>query len=438
MRSALISIGPLFRRVATISGARVLGAGMGLIAQVLLARSLGADGLGVYYWVLSIASVLAVLAGLGLPSIAVRVITQYRVNNQIELAHRFIARSRFYVVLAVGAICLVGVVVVALGHESFSATSIGLMLGLLTALPLVLIRMNGSVANAFKQFNTAYLPDILWRPALIAIVAAFLVVTNMEGGATVFLAVHLVGVLLLAAWQHWRVNSIVAAEPKWTDSPPELEKRHDKWIMQGLAIVPLALFTAVFGDVVVAVAAPLLTLSQLAVFGVCLKIALLSGFVIQVSQQIMLPDAAKALAEERPRDLQRQIAGANALGLACCTIMTLVLAVVGDKILAVFGPEFVEGQLCLVVLSLSQVARAAMGPGSHMLVLTGNQRATLPVSAVGVGSLVVACLVLIPIYGLVGAALAVVISTMVWCGWLARLSKREAGVSTVAFAGRFS
>jgi O-antigen/teichoic acid export membrane protein len=82
--------------------------------------------------------------------------------------------------------------------------------------------------------------------------------------------------------------------------------------------------------------------------------------------------------------------------------------------LLLFGPAFTQGAMPLAVLCLALVVRSVMGPASLVLSIHDRPYASLPWVGVGIGSLVVGNWLLVPIWGLMGAALAAIIAITVW------------------------
>jgi len=113
---------------------------------------------------------------------------------------------------------------------------------------------------------------------------------------------------------------------------------------------------------------------------------------------------------------------------------TLTLALVGHHVLAIVGPEFVPGYGLLIVLGLSQVATAALGPNVQLMTVTGHQMRAVPAFVAGFAILVVLNLVLVPPFGLIGAGWAMVSAVMCWSVWLAVSARRLTGYEITLLA----
>ena len=100
--------------------------------------------------------------------------------------------------------------------------------------------------------------------------------------------------------------------------------------------------------------------------------------------------------------------------------------------LGLFGTEFDAGRTALVVVVISQLLFAAMGFSETVLVMTGRE--SLLVRGVVVGAVLSIALnvLLIPPYGLNGAAVAALVGTTSMNICLVHYARR-AGIASTAF-----
>jgi O-antigen/teichoic acid export membrane protein len=145
---------------------------------------------------------------------------------------------------------------------------------------------------------------------------------------------------------------------------------------------------------------------------------------------LILRDAADALQSGDHPLLSAILAKANAINIITSLGATLAVALIGRDILRLFGPEFIEGYICLVILVLAQTVRAAAGPATQILTLTGHERYSIPVFGVGLLLLLIFNILLVPKFHLVGAALAVLVVTLIWSVGLAYVAWARTGVNT--------
>ena len=83
----------------------------------------------------------------------------------------------------------------------------------------------------------------------------------------------------------------------------------------------------------------------------------------------------------------------------CCCIF-------GRPMLSLFGPQFTDGYHLMFILAAGLLARAAIGPIERLLNMLGEQRVCAMVYAGAFALNLVLCFVLIPLFGMAGAAIA--------------------------------
>ena len=429
----------LLKTSTLIFGARLLGAVLGFGTQVALARLLGADALGTFYLALSLAGVMGILCGLGYPAITSRFVAEYRAEDKLDVLRAFVATTRRDTLLVALALLLLFGAGLLLWLGGSPELQLCLLIGALTAPAFAFVRLNGALANAYRRFALSYLPDLLARPALFLAAMAVLVAAQVNVTVAQLLAINLVIVVGVTAFQAVRIRRTRVEDHLAEASAPQdrsdRKPRGGQWRRHALPMVVVALFTALFADFAMLNLGLVLPTGDIAVFGVCLKVALLMGFCIQVIHQLVLPDAADAHVRGDKAGLGAILRRANLVTTAACVAGTLTLVFIGDRILMVFGQEFVQGHTALVILSLSQAVRAAAGPSPQILTLAGQERASIPVFGTCLVVMAGLCAGLGMLYGLEGAAVAVLLVTLIWSTWLSAIASRATGVQ-IAIVGK--
>jgi O-antigen/teichoic acid export membrane protein len=147
---------------------------------------------------------------------------------------------------------------------------------------------------------------------------------------------------------------------------------------------------------------------------VCLKLALLVGFAVQVAHQVVVPDLADAHARKDHGSMRGVLLKALAFPLGVTISALILVALWGETLLALFGPEFTGAKIPLLILLGCQLARAVFGPNVPLLTVIGAQKQNAVLAVAALVVLAVSNLVLAPIYGVMGAAVAVAIATVFW------------------------
>ncbi|MHB9111529.1 MAG: flippase [Thermoleophilia bacterium] len=140
----------------------------------------------------------------------------------------------------------------------------------------------------------------------------------------------------------------------------------------------------------------------------------------------------------------------------CTFPLVLLQLLFADPIMTMFGNQFAVGSGALMILALSQLVNSASGPAAYMVLMSGRSRMELYNISVALAVNVLACFLLIPSHGVIGAALAnlaatVVINTMrateVWIfmhthaydlGYIKPLLAGTASAALVLLLGRYA
>jgi O-antigen/teichoic acid export membrane protein len=104
------------------------------------------------------------------------------------------------------------------------------------------------------------------------------------------------------------------------------------------------------------------------------------------------------------------------------------LLVAGKPLLALFGPGFADGYPLIFVLVIGLMARASVGPSERLLNMVGQQRACALIYACAFATNLILCLVLIPRFGLLGAACSTATAVVCESVLLFVVTKRRLGL----------
>jgi O-antigen/teichoic acid export membrane protein len=113
--------------------------------------------------------------------------------------------------------------------------------------------------------------------------------------------------------------------------------------------------------------------------------------------------------------------------------MAIVVLALGKPMLFLFGPEYMRGFPLLFVLVAGVVARASVGPAESLLTMSGHEKLCAGVYALTLALNVALAIVLIPLLGLWGAALATAIAMVFEAAALSFTVWRKLGIVMAIF-----
>jgi O-antigen/teichoic acid export membrane protein len=419
----------LIRGATGVLGLKVINAVLALATGVLLARALAPSGYGVYAYALAWIQLLLIPTTVGLPALVTREVAVYdarrdwaRLRGLLLRANQAVlALSLALMLLAGGATWLIA------GLQEPSARTLWLALPLLPLFGLAALR--GACLRGLHRVLLAQLPDIVVRPALfVALIGTiWLLGARLTPERVMGLQVLAVaGAFLLGAALLWRSlpREVGPAVPAYATRA---------WAVSALPFLLMGGLNLVNYQTDLIMLGWFGTAAEVGVYRVAGVGSGLVVFVLGAANAMLAPTIAALHARGETRRLQRVVTQSARLVLLCALPAALALILFGRWILtAVFGAEYAVGATALAILAAAQLANAATGSVGQLLSMTGHERDAARGIALSALINVVLNALLIPRWGMNGAAAASAASLITWNVLLAILVHRRLGLHSTA------
>lgn len=416
---AITEIFRLLRGSGFIFGCRVIGAGLTLVAQLLLARWMGADQLGIYVLAFSWCLLLASVSTLGFIPGAVRFIGEGLASGDTSYAKAFVAFGSRCILLTSAGISLAGILALYLAGEL--ATQTPLIIGLSMVPVFAFLHFLGGVGNGYSRFGLGFLPTSVFRPLVFCMLIAVVYLSGVTLDAKAAMAIAAVAVCLVAAptaiyaWTRVVIRSgshSAAVEPR-------------KWITVSASLMIPTLFTGYFPEVVIILTGMFLPGDQLAILHISFRLAMLIAFVLQAVDAFIGPQIARAYAAGDRQKLEDTVHRATRLRFWTSCASVLFFAITGRWLLGLFGPEFVGGFELLMILAGGLLVQGSVGPVVRLIGISRHQDSAIVVFATALITVVVLIGILVPLFGAMGAATAAALVMAMWALWMRHLTVKH-------------
>ncbi|WP_338719851.1 polysaccharide biosynthesis C-terminal domain-containing protein [Devosia sp. XK-2] len=424
----------LARRLASqstiIFGGRLFGAGLVFLVQAFIAQVWGAAILGDYLIIIAAVNLIAVAMPLGFQTIGTYFAAEYRAHNDRRQLVAFLFRAYGHVGLAFLAVALLGPAALDWFDLGTHVVAVHFIPVAMLALATALVYVNGAVLVGLKRPFAGFFADGIFRPMLVlgAVLGCAAVLQPPEEAFGVMLWIIALGYVLIALVH---MGFVIATLPQVGDLAETRGADVPRWWRFAAPWALITLATDFFFDIDLLLLANLLGREELAIFGVCTRVFALVSFGVAAVYAVILPDMFESEAKSDRAAFHRKLGEAN-LAASIVSLVLFGLVLVGAPFaLLLFGPDFTAGALPLAILCLGLVVRSVMGPASMVLSIHDRPWASLPAVLLGVGTLVAGNFVLVPVFHLVGAALAAIIAISVWSValWLIALRTAQIDVS---------
>jgi O-antigen/teichoic acid export membrane protein len=187
-----------------------------------------------------------------------------------------------------------------------------------------------------------------------------------------------------------------------------------EWLRVALPLLVVNALLVVQERTDVLVVGSLLGTREAGIYGAASRVASLLAFGLSAVNAWAAPLISDLHARGDHAGLQR-LTRLAARGIFAITFPAcLGVALFGRQVLAAFGPEFEAAHTALLILAASQLVNALAGPVGFLMTMTGRQNAAARILGLHTVLVVALCLVLVPRFGIVGAALATAFTRASW------------------------
>ena len=404
------------RRLASqsslIFAARLGGAGLVFLVQALIARIWGPELLGEYLLVIATVNLVAVVMPLGFHTVGTYFAAEYRARGERKQLIVFLTRAYAHVLATTVLLLLLGPSVIVLLDLRGTALAQHFVPVVLLAFGTAMVYVNGALLVGLKRPLAGFFADTLFRPMML--IVTFLVTmsfaTPVDGFNAMLWGVS-VGYVAIAI-VHFLF--VLATLPRLADTAPARAGEARRWWRFAMPWVLISLATDFFFDIDLLLLSHSLSHQELAIFGVCTRIFSLMSFGVAAVYAVTLPDMFESEANADRATFNRKVGDANFVASVLSIVLFVLVTLGAPLALMLFGPAFAVGAAPLAVLSLALVVRSVMGPASLVLSIHDRPYASLPSVGLGIVTLIVLNALLVPHWGLMGAALSAIVAITLW------------------------
>jgi O-antigen/teichoic acid export membrane protein len=380
---------------------RLLGAGLAFGFNVLLARMLGAEGSGVYILALTVSTFAAVFGKLGMDLSLLRFVAA---NAAIDdwAAVKGVYHKSMQLALSASTITafLLFLITPWLAEYVFNKPELiePMRWMALAVVPTVFFMLQAQVLKGLKKTGQSSLIEIVGVSALSMLGLALI---GPKWGVTGAVWVYVISTIIIG---------LLGFVLCWLATPQTrgLVGRFDRKELLESSI-PLLWVTSTY--LLMTWAATLLlgiwgTKADVGIFNVASRTANLTQFILIGINSIVEPKFAGLYRRGEMAALNSMARKSAKLTTVLALPLVVIFAGFPNLIMGIFGPQFKEGSLILVILTAGQFVNVATGSVAQLLVMSGNEKIVRNTIGAAAFGNVLLNIILIPLYGSMGAAIA--------------------------------
>lgn len=383
---------------------------VGYLVVLYISKHFGAEGVGVYGLTISAITLVAMVSGLGFNMSVLRYVGQFnkeKDQTKIKLLYLYLLEISvpFSVFLSVILYLLSDYIAleflndIRYGHTlKIAAFSIPFFSLLMLNIEYIRGLKNLKVSESLRSLSIPMLNMLL-----------LLIAASLSDDKDMPIYTYAVAMLLTSivsiAFIYVRLKKIRI------DSRDSFKKR--ELINTSIPMLMTLLSTFIMGDVSLWFLQAFTTAKEVGVYNIIIKVSALIGLVLMVVNTISAPKFSELYWAKEYETLKKVIAQSTKLIFLASLGLSLVLIVLKEWILSVFGAEFVVGSDALVILIMAQLVNAVTGSVGLFLSMTGHQKIlrNIIVATMMIG--LVLNYLIIPVYGVYGAAIVSLLSSII-------------------------
>ncbi|MDX2369620.1 MAG: flippase [Colwellia sp.] len=423
----------LFKSSSIVMVAKVLGVALGFITNIIIARYYGADTVGTVALVSSFISIASLLVLFGTNTAILKLVPQYTAQYSVLTAYHVFKKS-FLLVMITGAFItgLLYWLSPFIAEFIFKNNNL-ISYFIMTSLLIFFISTNELNLSGLRSLHDIKIFAVLnILPSMTTLIAVVVVTFCFyDESDPVYIYIITPAIMFF-------ITLYFVSKKFKEKSPNTVNENVTKITFKEILLIssPMLLISGmhlIMSQTDVIMIGMYMSEKDVGLYAIAMKLALLTSFVLNAVNSVVSPKFSQYYHAGEMETLKKTAKSSSKLIFYSTFPILIFLLIFGKYILGIFGDEFEEAYFILVILIVGQMVNSFSGSVGYFLNMTGNQLAYQKVVLFGMFINVVLNMVLIPSYGLIGAAIATSISLALWNLLALLFMKQKFNFTTVSF-----
>ncbi len=388
------------------------GIALTLVSQIILTNILGSHQYSIYYYVLTWLFVLSIVSKFGIDILLLRFIPQYKVKSEWCLFRGIILWSKKTILLtslSISSIFLLTVFLLSNNLEQELKNT--LYIGCLVIPLLTSIYIRYGILKGLKHPNLSLLPELIISPIILSLLVLITeYILNKTNTASLTMLYYIMTLIFGSFLGHQWLKKRLPIESH--QFKPDYKGSYWFKITYPLFIITLLHQLLSNNDTI------LLGLingtDNVGIYGIASKLSLAVSFPLIVANVIFAPIISEYYSTQNIDGLQHKLNKGMRIVIPGSLFLFTIIIIFKEQILVIFGSDFTLGSTSLVILSIGQIINAILGPVGFLLSQTAYEKTVMKTLLFAAILNIILNLLLIPHYGIEGAAIATSLSIISW------------------------
>jgi len=409
-------VGHISRHSGVFFAGTIFTAGLGYLFKVYLARVLGVEALGIYALGFTFIGFLGAFNSLGLVESAVRFAAVYKAADKREQLRSLLWRGGSVLVLAnilfAGVFLKIGGPVARHFYHSLLLADYIPWFAALLLIGVVSTFYGRILAGYSAVGRRTIITNFVGSPAITLLAMGFI---GAGWGLRGYLLGQVVGSILIAILLLATVWGMTPKNARYVVPwPPPLPREVWSFSASAMGVIFLEFVMAQVDKITLGF---YLGPKSVGVYSVAWAMVAYEALILNSVNQVFSPIIADLHTRKQFPMLKRLYRSLTKWVLGLTLPLGIVMIVDARPLMSIFGAAFERGWPLLIIGTVGQLVNCGVGSVGLLLLMSGNQNRLLKVQAVMAGVMIVASIGLIPLWGIIGAAVAAAITNVGMNAW---------------------
>jgi len=405
----------MFRGSSIALGFKFFSIAVGYLFFYVLARRFGAEGVGIFSTCWTLLMISAVIGKLGFDSSIVKFIAGSLAKNNYSYTRKVYWRCLALVFLSSG---LVGITISVfdelLSELFFEGVAYAYLIKWagISVIPLSILQYNAESMKGMKDI-TAF--SVFQNGSIYLVTLLVILLLNMFYNFIGLPVISLTISVFFLALVTFFITIPRFDKPQRIANGDQLRSFDYKRVIR--TTFPMMLSNSLFflmNWMDILMLSAFKEEAAVGIYNTALKISALTTVALVAVNSIAMPKIAELYEQGKKAHLIRFTKQTTLFNTLLSMPVFLIILLVPEFLLGIFGEAFVMGRVSLLLLAIGQFFSAFSGSTIQMLDMTGKEKTTKNILIITSVFNFVMNYILIPRYGIEGAAVATALSTVLW------------------------
>ena len=401
---------------------KILGLILSYVFIVLVSRCFGAESYGRFSIAFTILNIFSLVFALGIPDATIKIVSDKSINSKFNFRTTSLILLIFSAL--VGSLILYSISEFLSNFYKDENLKGYFIVSAITLPPLILLRFNYETLRGKNDIiRFGFLSHVIpfFLTSILIIIAFYYY--NIVDDSIVIIA-YAIGIVLAFTLSVFWIKKV-------DNSQLNLKRYSAKQLMHySFPMLATSSFIFIMGWTDTLMLAYYNDKADVGIYNVVIRIARIAIIAITSVNLVLAPKVSELYSNSEFGKMKQLIAKSTKLIFIVTLPLVIIIILANKFVLSIFGDEFISGGVALIVVMLSQLFNAISGSSGQVMNMTGNHKMLRNFTIYSAILNIALNLLLIPSYGILGAAIATASSIIVLNLSSAVFVKRSLGIKT--------